>query len=86
MDKCVIDLVTDFFEGNSSMAWQWWKTPNLLLGGWSPKNMVLAGRERKLERFIRNALAENRPSNLIGKSTRSKRRDVGSSPTKGTLK
>ena len=39
----------------------WFKIPNPLLGGVAPREMLRAGRFKKLHRFILNALNENEP-------------------------
>lgn len=62
------DLVCLFFGEDEAKATLWWQTPNPMLGGVSPQSMVLAGRTRKLLKFIRTALEENRkPAPSSGK-------------------
>ena len=55
-----INLVAEFFkDGNKTMLW--FRTPNPLLGEQTPRDMIRIGRSKKLIKFIRNALSENKP-------------------------
>lgn len=59
-EKCPAQLVEEFFEGNEEKTRLWWITPNPLLGGLRPTDMLKTSRgEKKLERFIRNSMDEN---------------------------
>lgn len=55
-----INLVAEFFK-NQDKTMLWFYTPNPLLGEQTPKDMIRIGRSKKLIRFIRNALSENKP-------------------------
>ena len=54
-----INLVAGFFK-NEDKTMLWFNTPNPLLGEQTPKDMIRIGRSRKLIKFIRNALSENK--------------------------
>ena len=54
-----INLVDEFFK-DEDKTMLWFNTPNPLLGEQTPKDMIRLGRSRKLIKFIRNALAENK--------------------------
>lgn len=56
----VINLVAAFFEDETKTI-LWLQTRNPLLGGMSPRDMIRAGRFKKLEKFVQTALAENAP-------------------------
>lgn len=51
-------LVYKFFR-NARKTEKWFRTPNPLLGGISPNEMIINGRARKLKKFILNQLEEN---------------------------
>jgi len=53
------DLVSGFFKGNEARTYNWFRNKNPLLGGVSPADMILLGREEKLLKFIKNSLAGN---------------------------
>ena len=55
-----INLVADFFKDVDKTI-LWFYTPNPLLGEQTPRDMIRIGRSRKLIKFIRNALSENKP-------------------------
>ena len=55
-----INLVAEFFR-SSDKTILWFNTPNPLLGEATPRNMIRIGRSKKLIKFIRNALSENKP-------------------------
>ena len=55
-----INLVADFFK-DADKTMLWFNTPNPLLGEQTPRNMIRIGRSKKLIKFIRNALSENKP-------------------------
>jgi len=54
----VLNLVADFFKDKDKTI-LWFKMPNPLLGDMSPKDMIRAGRFKKLLKFIQSALDEN---------------------------
>jgi hypothetical protein len=56
-----INLVGSFF-GEERRTILWFQTPNPLMGNVSPKEMILAGRFRKLLEIIQTALEENQPA------------------------
>jgi hypothetical protein len=53
-----INLVADFFKDKDKTI-LWFRMPNPLLGGISPKDMIRVGRFKKLLKFIQSALSEN---------------------------
>lgn len=55
-----INLVADFFK-DADKTILWFYTPNPLLGEQTPRDMIRIGRSKKLIKFIRNALSENKP-------------------------
>jgi hypothetical protein len=62
MDWAVaINLVGSFFKDERRTI-LWFQTPNPLMGNVSPKEMILAGRFRKLLEIIQTALEENQPA------------------------
>ncbi len=54
-----IHLVSEHF-GDFDRAMLWFRVPNPLLGGISPRDMIRIGRFKKLLRFVHTALEENR--------------------------
>lgn len=48
--------VRDYFNGDASKAWLWFKTNNPHLGGVSPLEMIKNGRFNKLKLFIDSRL------------------------------
>lgn len=57
----IINIVTDYFDGDLVKAKLWFDTSNPLLGDMSPRDMIRYGRYTKLHKFITNALAGNMP-------------------------
>jgi hypothetical protein len=53
-----LNHVASFFN-DTEKTLLWFRTPNPLLGGCSPRDMIVCGRAHKLIEFIRQALAEN---------------------------
>jgi hypothetical protein len=51
--------VIEFFEGDAQKAMLWFQTKNPMLGGVSPQEMMDAGREDKLIKFIEQAKESN---------------------------
>ena len=54
-----INLVANFFEDEDKTV-LWFYTPNPFLGEQTPRDMIRIGRSKKLIKFIRNALSENK--------------------------
>ena len=54
-----INLVANFFK-NEDKTLLWFYTPNPFLGEQTPRDMIRIGRSKKLIKFIRNALSENK--------------------------
>lgn len=57
----LVNLVAEFFDGDLNRTVQWFKMPNPLLGYMSPRDMIRAGRFKKLLKFITTAIEEGRP-------------------------
>lgn len=55
----ICGLVAPFFDGDVARTAVWFKTPNPLLGGSSPRDLIRFGRCEKLRRFVINALIES---------------------------
>lgn len=53
-----LNLVEGFFN-DSHKTMLWFSTPNPLLGGMTPRDMIRLGRFKKLLTFVQTALAEN---------------------------
>lgn len=53
-----LNLVAGFFNDNDKTL-LWFRVPNPLLGGLSPRDMIRVGRFKKLLKFIQTALDEN---------------------------
>lgn len=58
----ICDLVAEYFEGDAGKTALWFKTPNPLLGGVSPRDMIRYGRYKKLLSFISEARQSNTAS------------------------
>lgn len=54
----ITNLVADFFRDEEKTI-IWFFTPNLLLGGMSPINMIRGGQFKKLLNYIQTSLNEN---------------------------
>ena len=54
-----INLVGSYFDDQEKTV-LWFRIPNPLLGGMSPRDMIRIGRFRKLLNFIQTALDENK--------------------------
>ena len=54
-----INLVAGFFNSQDKTM-LWLSTPNPFLGEQTPKDMIRIGRSKKLIKFIRNAISENK--------------------------
>jgi hypothetical protein len=53
----ICNLVFEFFDDEVKTA-LWFKTPNPMLGGVSPRDMIRVGRYNKLLRFVTEALKQ----------------------------
>lgn len=56
----LLNLVAGHFQGNRDKTTQWFTMANPLLGNVSPRDMIRAGRFKKLLSFILTALSENK--------------------------
>jgi len=59
-DVAKITKLLDRFFKNFEKTDAWFRTKNPLLGGFSPWDMIEAGREKKLLKFVKNQLSENK--------------------------
>ena len=50
------DKVLQYFNGDTTKTWTWFKTPNPALGMVSPLDMMRVGRTKKLLSFIDSRL------------------------------
>lgn len=50
----------DYFDGDTKKTWDWFKTPNPILGGVTPIEMIKIGRGEKLKKVIDNALDKDK--------------------------
>lgn len=57
----IYELVFRFFNDDKKTR-VWLQTPNPMLGGVSPREMVRMGRYDRLLQFVRQAIEEGRPS------------------------
>lgn len=57
----ICELMAEYFNGNAEKTALWFRVKNPALGGISPRDMIRYGRYKKLELFIRNALAGIHP-------------------------
>lgn len=48
----IANLVGEFFEGDANKVALWFELPNPLLGNVSPRNMIRAGRYKRLLSFV----------------------------------
>jgi hypothetical protein len=64
----ICGLVAQFFRGDERKTALWFRTPNPLLGGMPPRDMIRLGRYQKLHRFVVNALLESglEPTGRVG--------------------
>lgn len=53
----ICELVAIYFNGDIEKTALWFKIKNPALGGLAPRDMIRFGRFKKLEKFVRNALA-----------------------------
>jgi hypothetical protein len=51
----ILNLVAEIFEGDAEKTALWFQTPNYHLGEISPRNMIRAGRYKRLLKFIQEA-------------------------------
>jgi hypothetical protein len=54
----IANLVAEIFEGNAEKTALWFSTPNYMLGEISPRDMIRAGRYKRLLKFIQEAREE----------------------------
>jgi uncharacterized protein (DUF2384 family) len=57
-----LNLVAQFFSGDEAKTVLWFRTPNPLLGGVEPRDMIRIGRFQRLYLFIRDALSDLPPA------------------------
>lgn len=57
--RIIYAMLDVHFQGNFKKTDTWTRTPNPLLGYLSPSEMIEAGREKKLLKFVKNAVEEN---------------------------
>jgi len=57
----ICELMAGYFNGDNEKTALWFRIKNPALGGISPRDMIRYGRYKKLELFIRNALAGIHP-------------------------
>jgi hypothetical protein len=57
----ICELMAGYFNGDIDKTGLWFRIKNPALGGISPRDMIRYGRYKKLELFIRNALAGIHP-------------------------
>lgn len=57
----LLNLVAQYFKGDSKKTVLWFTVRNPLLGNIAPRDMIRFGRYSKLYNFIWNALHENKP-------------------------
>lgn len=55
----IVSLVAEYFDGNPAKTALWFRTPNPLLGGLSPRDMIRYGRYKRLMKFIASARQAN---------------------------
>ena len=52
----ICEKVGEYFDGDLNKTVLWFKLPNPMLGGVSPRDMIRLGRFRKLAQFVSSAL------------------------------
>lgn len=57
--RVILAMLDVFFNGNFKKTDTWIRTNNPLLGGIRPWDMLGSGREKKLYKFVKNAIKEN---------------------------
>lgn len=55
----ICGFVAEYFDGDKDKTALWFKTPNLSLGGITPRDMIRFGRYKKLLNFILEAREAN---------------------------
>ena len=58
--RVIFAMLDVFFNGNFKKTYTWIRTKNPLLGGVRPWDMIDKGREKKLFKFVKNAIEENK--------------------------
>lgn len=51
----IANLVAEFFSGDAQKVGLWFELPNPMLGNISPRNMIRAGRYKRLVNFVLDA-------------------------------
>ena len=51
----IANLVAEVFEGDAAKTALWFKTPNFMLGEIPPRDMIRAGRYKRLLKFIQQS-------------------------------
>lgn len=57
----IANLVAEFFNGNAQKVGLWFELPNPMLGNISPRNMIRAGRYKRLVSFVLDAREAESP-------------------------
>lgn len=52
-----LEFVAEIFHGETTKALFWVKTPNPHFGGVSPREMIIRGRQRKVQAFVLTAMS-----------------------------
>mgnify|MGYP001571004288 CR=1 FL=1 len=52
----ILEFVAEIFNGEAKKALFWVKTPNPHFGGVSPREMIIRGRQRKVQSFVLAAM------------------------------
>jgi uncharacterized protein (DUF2384 family) len=52
----ILEFVADIFAGDKKKALFWIKTPNPHFGGVSPRELIIRGRQRKVQSFVLAAM------------------------------
>ncbi len=60
--EVALQLVGKHFRGDAEKTALWFKTPNYMLGGIAPRDMIRFGRFKKLLELIQSSLEENAPA------------------------
>lgn len=65
----ICDLVGEYFDGDAEKTALWFRTPNPMFGGISPRDMIRFGRYKKLLKYILESRDQN---DLSGKTKKAK--------------
>lgn len=55
----ICNLVAGYFDGDAEKTALWFRVPNPMLGGVSPRDMLRLGRYQRLSGYIQRALTQN---------------------------